>query len=93
MIYVDSVKKGEPVNYSYIEKVARGWMKAGVKTAEDAVKYMDSQKEKESQKGKRGKKVVVEPEWEKHENNGEENSLTLEEEKESQELAARLLGK
>lgn len=93
MIYVDSVKKGEPVNYSYIEKVARGWMKAGVKTAEDAVKYMDSQKEKESQKGKRGKKVVVEPEWEKHENNGEENSLTLEEEKEAQELAARLLGK
>ena len=93
IFYIDNAKKGETVSYSYIEKVARSWMKAGIKTAEDAVKYMDSQKEKESQKGKRGKKIVVEPEWEKLDDSHTQSELTTEEEKEAQELAARLLGK
>lgn len=92
IIYIDKVKKGETVNYTYIEKVARSWMKAGVKNAEDAVKYMETLKEKEPAK-KRGKKVVQEPEWMKADNTDKPEELTAEEEKEAAELAARLLGK
>ena len=92
IIYLGNLKKGEPLNYTYIEKVARSWMKAGVKTAEDAVKYMETLKEKETTTKKRGKKVIVEPEWK---DSGEEDKkeLTDDEEKEAQELAKRLLGK
>ena len=92
IIYLGNIKKGEPLNYSYIEKVARSWMKAGVKTAEDAIKYMETLKEKETTTKKRGKKVIEEPEWK---DSSEENKkeLTDAEEKEAQELAKRLLGK
>ena len=92
IIYLGNIKKGEPLNYTYIEKVARSWMKAGVKTAEDAIKYMETLKEKETTTKKRGKKVIEEPEWK---DSGEENKkeLTDAEEKEAQELAKRLLGK
>lgn len=92
IFYINKIKQGEPVNYTYIEKVARGWMKAGVKTAEDAVKYMDLQKEKTTTKSKRGKKVVEEPEWMKDEHK-ESQELTPEEKKEAEELASKLLGK
>ena len=91
ILYINRVKKGEPTNYTYIEKVAKSWMKAGIKTAEDAVKYMDSLKDKET-KTKRGKKVVEEPEWMKEDYKVEVQELTEEEKKEAEELAARLLG-
>ena len=91
IFYINKYKQGEVVNYTYIEKVARSWMKAGIKTAEDAVIYMDKEKEKMT-KTKRGKKVVEEPEWMKEEHN-EGAELTPEEKKEAEELASRLLGK
>ncbi len=92
IIYINKVKQVETVNYTYIEKVAKSWMKAGVKTAEDAVKYMDSQKEKTTTSKKRGKQVVEEPKWMKNENKASEG-LTIEEQKEAEELASKLLGK
>lgn len=92
IIYINKVKQVEIVNYTYIEKVAKSWMKAGVKTAEDAVKYMDSQKEKTTTSKKRGKQVVEEPKWMKNENKASEG-LTIEEQKEAEELALKLLGK
>ena len=92
IIYINKVKQVETVNYTYIEKVAKSWMKAGVKSAEDAIKYMDSEKEKKTISKKRGKQVVEEPKWMKAENNKSEE-LTKEEQKEAEELASKLLGK
>ena len=92
IIYINKVKQVETVNYTYIEKVAKSWMKAGVKTAEDAVKYMDSQKEKTTTSKKRGKQIVEEPKWMSSENK-ESRELTQEEKKEAEELASKLLGK
>ena len=91
IIYINKVKQVETVNYTYIEKVAKSWMKAGVKTAEDAVKYMDSQKEKTTTSKKRGKQIVEEPKWMSNENK-ESRELTQEEKKEAEELASKLLG-
>ena len=91
IFYINKVKPGETVNYTYIEKVAKSWMKAGVKTTEDAVRYIETIKEKETTK-KRGKKVIVEPEW-KDSSAEDKKELTDDEEKEAQELAKRLLGK
>ena len=92
IFYINKVKPGETVNYTYIEKVAKSWMKAGVKTTEDAVRYIETIKEKETTTKKRGKKVITEPEW-KDSSAEDKKELTDDEEKEAQELAKRLLGK
>lgn len=87
IFYINDIKKGEPVNYTYIEKVARNWMKAGVNSTDSAVKYMSSLKEKKTSKGK---KKIEKPEYLKHDNTQEQ--LSEEELKEAQELASKLLG-
>ena len=92
IFYINKVKQGEPVNYTYIEKIARSWMKAGVKTAEDAVLYMGREKEKTTTKARRQKKVVEEPNWLKEDYSGGQE-LTDEEMKEAEALASKLLGK
>lgn len=87
IFYINDIKKGEPVNYTYIEKVARNWMKAGVNSTDSAVRYMHSLQEKKTTKGK---KKIEKPEYLKHDNNQE--TLSEEELKEAQELASKLLG-
>ena len=93
IFYINKVKQGEPVNYTYIEKIAKSWMKAGVKTAEDALMYMNSQKEKIATSKKRTKTVVETPDWLKDRYDESQSELTLEEKKEAEELASKLLGK
>ncbi len=93
IMHINKTKQGETVNYTYIEKVARSWMKMGIKSAEDAIRYLKSlQDVKEAPKKSRGKKVIEEPSWMKNKENSNDE-LTLEEKKEAEELASKLLGK
>ena len=93
IMHINKTKQGETVNYTYIEKVARSWMKMGIKSAEDAIRYLKSlQDVKEAPKKSRTKKVIEEPSWMKNKENSSDE-LTLEEKKEAEELASKLLGK
>ena len=93
IMHINKTKQCETVNYTYIEKVARSWMKIGIKSAEDAIRYIKSTQEaKDNPTRSRKKKVIEEPAWMKN-NDEDQGELTQEEKKEAEELASKLLGK
>lgn len=93
IMHINKTKQCETVNYTYIEKVARSWMKIGIKSAEDAIRYIKSTQEaKDNPSRSRKKKVIEEPAWMKN-NDEDQGELTQEEKKEAEELASKLLGK
>ena len=87
IMHLVNQKEGDNLSYNYIEKVARNWMKAGVKTAEDALLFI---KKKEDNKKSR---TVTEPEWmkeeEKKEKEEKENTSDI---KEAEELMKKIFG-
>lgn len=96
-LYINQNKEGDNVSFNYIEKVARNWMKKGVKTTIDAVKLLNENKEKSKVKNKgKNKKQVEEPEWMKRDDQEKEKiikqEMTLEEIEEANKLAKKLLG-
>lgn len=96
-LYINQNKEGDNVSFNYIEKVARNWMKKGVKTTIDAVKLLNEHKEKSKVKNKgKNKKQVEEPEWMKRDDQEKEKiikqEMTLEEIEEANKLAKKLLG-
>ncbi len=62
IIYVLSSKNGEIPGYSYLEKIVKTWLRAGVKTVEEAIKYLNRPIEPK-ETTKRGKKAKTDPEW------------------------------
>lgn len=92
--YIYLNKPDENVSYTYLEKVASGWKKAGVKTTLDAVKWLNNNKDKKDNLKK--KKQVDEPEWMKRDNKAKEQiinqEMTAEEIEEAKALAKKLLG-
>lgn len=96
-LYINRNKEGDNVSFNYIEKIARSWMKKGVKTTIDAVKLLNENKEKGKAKNNtKYKKQVEEPEWMKRDDKEKEKiinqEMTLEEIEEAKELAKKLLG-
>lgn len=81
-----NAKEGDNLSFNYIEKVARNWMKAGVKTAEDALLYI---KKKDS--AKKGR-TVSEPEWMKQEEAETKQEENKGDSKRAQELIDELFG-
>ncbi len=70
IFHLCGIKGGETLSFNYLEKVARNWIKEGIKTAKDAIIFIRPKEPKESIK--RGKKHVVEvPEWMKEEKSQE----------------------
>lgn len=61
VIYLITIKKGENLSYTYIEKVAKNWIKSGVVTVEDAFGIIKEAKEQRD--NPRKGKVVEVPEW------------------------------
>lgn len=75
-------KATDIITYNYLEKVAVGWKKAGVKTAKDALIHI-REKEKEIKEAKVNKKSYVvreaeEPEWLKNKNEGKKDKDAIE---------------
>ena len=66
VIYLCAVKKGENLSYTYIEKVAKNWIKSNVTTVEDAFTIIKEAKEKRDNPMKG--KVAPIPEWMNEEN-------------------------
>lgn len=65
IVYSVVTKEGEIPGYSYFEKIASTWKRAGIKNVYDAVKYMSKkaiEREEKLSKSK-GKKEVKVPEW------------------------------
>ena len=93
-LYITKFKQGDNVSFNYIEKVARNWMKAGVKTTLDAVQWLNQNKDKKQKT--RSKKQVEEPEWMKRDDEAKkeiiDKKLSDEELEEALELAKKLLG-
>lgn len=93
-LYVTKFKQGENVSFNYIEKVARNWMKAGVKTTLDAVNWLKANKDKK--KNVKSKKQVDEPEWMKRDQKSKDQIVNQElseaEILEAKALAKKLLG-
>ncbi len=69
IMMVNKEKDGELPSYNYFEKIASTWSRAKVKTALDAIKYVEKKnKAKEDQSNKsqykgKGKKEAVLPDW------------------------------
>lgn len=63
IIHILSTKNGEIPGYSYLEKIAKTWLRAGVKTVEDAIKYMNRPIETKEAPKKTNKKVKSNPDW------------------------------
>ena len=93
-LYITKFKQGDNVSFNYLEKVARNWMKAGIKTTFDAVKWLNSNKDKK--KNSKSKKQVEEPEWMKRDEKAKEQIINQElseaEIEEAKALAKKLLG-
>lgn len=93
-LYITKFKQGDNVSFNYLEKVARNWMKGGVKTTLDAVNWLKANKDKK-QKVK-SKKQVEEPEWMKRDEKAKEQIINQElseaEIEEAKALAKKLLG-
>lgn len=75
-------KATDIITYNYLEKVAVGWKKAGVKTAKDALIHI-REKEKEIKEAKANKKSFAvreaeEPEWLKNKNEGKKDKDAIE---------------
>lgn len=75
-------KATDIITYNYLEKVAVGWKKAGVKTAKDALIHI-REKEKEIKEAKANKKLYAvreaeEPEWLKNKNEGKKDKDAIE---------------
>ena len=83
-------KEGDNLSYNYIEKIARNWMKAGVRNAEDALLYI-----KKKDTSRRNRSATL-PDWmdssKKEENETVNTDLTLDEAKEADELIKQLFG-
>lgn len=60
--YVVTNKNGEIPQYSYLEKIAKTWLRAGVKTTLDAINYINRPIE-EKQPKTRSKKEMKTSEW------------------------------
>lgn len=86
IMYVNKEKNGEIPGYNYFEKIASTWSRAKVKTAFDAVKYVEKKNSEKSQpkEYKKTKKEAVVPEWyseyEKNLQNNEQNTSVASEE-------------
>ncbi len=66
IMYVSKEKNGELPGYNYFEKIASTWSRAKVKTAYDAIKYIEKRKEKDTEPKKqayKSKKEAIVPEW------------------------------
>ena len=75
-------KSTDIITYNYLEKVAVGWKKAGVKTAKDALIHI-REKDKEIKEVKANKKTYAvreaeEPEWLKNKNEGKKDKDAIE---------------
>jgi replication initiation and membrane attachment protein len=63
ILYVNSIKNGEIPSYNYFEKLANIWARAGVKTAKDALDYINQPKDTKDSKKAYGKKQAALPDW------------------------------
>lgn len=62
IFHLCGVKAGEALSFNYLEKVARNWIKAGIKNAKDAIIFL--REKEENVKQKKTRKTVSEmPEW------------------------------
>lgn len=55
IFHLSGLKEGENLNYNYIEKVAINWLKAGIKTAKDAIIHIREKAEKKNKTETNGK--------------------------------------
>lgn len=63
IIHLLSTKNGEIPGYTYLEKVAKTWLRAGIKSVADALNYMNRPIESKEKTKKTSKKVKSNPEW------------------------------
>lgn len=64
ILMVNNEKEGVLPNYNYFEKIANTWARANVKTAQDAINYINKSKAKAKDiKYTRGKKEATLPDW------------------------------
>lgn len=82
IFHLANTKSTDIITYNYIEKVAVGWRKAGVKTAKDALIHI-REKDKEIKQAKVNKKNYAvreaeEPEWLKNKNEGIKDNEAVE---------------
>ncbi len=65
IIMVSTEKNGELPNYNYFEKIATTWSRAKVRSAYDALKYVEkkNQEKKAANKPRSNKKQAPVPEW------------------------------
>ena len=86
ILYVNKEKNGELPGYNYFEKIATTWMRAKVKTAYDAILYVEKKKEERNKPNSKttGKKEAPLPDWyteyEKELNTTEEKPVEVTEE-------------
>lgn len=64
ILHVNSYMEGTLPGYSYFEKIANTWARAGVKTPKDALELIEKQNEKLTQPSKQNRKQkAVVPKW------------------------------
>lgn len=92
IFHLTGIKKGEPISYNYIEKVAVSWQKEGIKTAKDAIIHI-REKEKQEKKTYSKKGSAPTPEWMKENNNEEmkESESTISQD-DAKALAKKVFG-
>ena len=56
-------KDGEIPSYNYIEKIAKTWVRVGIKTTLDAINYINKPVEKSAKSTGRGKKAMKTSQW------------------------------
>ena len=65
ILYVNKEKNGELPGYNYFEKIATTWMRAKVKTAYDAILYVEKKNDERNKPSSKttGKKEAPLPDW------------------------------
>lgn len=61
--YIIVNKDGEIPSYNYIEKIAKTWVRVGIKTTLDAINYINKPVEKSAKSTGRGKKAMKTSQW------------------------------
>lgn len=94
--YIVTTKEGEIPPYNYIEKIAKTWLRAGVKTTLDAINYINKPV-KQSAKEVKGKKEKTTSKWVKDyvesiKEDEKDNELSTEEIKKGLDAGNKLFG-
>jgi len=94
VLWVNSYNNGVLPGYSYFEKIANTWARAGVKTPLDALRFIKKQNEKRSEgktQTKSSHRVAIVPEWYKKYQKELENIPKKEEDEVTEEEFEKIL--